>query len=300
MTGSWVCSSPLDRRLLGGDDADALLVARSMAEFDSSVSGGEQGVVAAHPDVLARIERAATLPDDDRAGMHLLAVAALHAQALPDRVPAVLAGAPSLLVGHRLLLLGLGRGRSLGARLGFRLRLDSFCPCRACSPGRRLRDCGRWVDGVDPDPGQRLSMTGPPAVLDLLLELEDDELWALRVPEHRPDHRRAVDDRRADRHRVPIPDHQDPIEGHRGTGLTGQALDFERGAGLDPILLSAGDQDGVHDLLQRMAKRANVGPAGRRVYRAMGGVSTNTRRVRTAGPGLRARSRARTTSSGRP
>src|SRR5438093_10749116 len=101
MTGSWVCSSPLDRRLLGGDDADALLVARSMAEFDSSVSGGEQGVVAAHPDVLARIERAATLPDDDRAGMHLLAVAALHAQALPDRVPAVLAGAPSLLVGHR-------------------------------------------------------------------------------------------------------------------------------------------------------------------------------------------------------
>src|SRR5437867_825061 len=178
MTGSWVCSSPLDRRLLGGDDADALLVARSMAEFDSSVSGGEQGVVAAHPDVLARIEGAATLPDDDRAGMHLLAVAALHAQALPDRVPAVLAGAPSLLVGHRLLLLGLGRGRSPGARLGFRLRLDRFCPCRACSP-RRLGGRGRRVDGVDPHPGQRLSMTGPPAVLDLLLELEDDELGAL-------------------------------------------------------------------------------------------------------------------------
>src|SRR5918999_4991180 len=91
------------RLKLSGLDADALLAAGLVGEADLAVRRGEQGVVPAHPDVLPRVERAATLADDDRARQHVLPVAALDAEPLAGAVAPVLAGRASLLVCHRLL-----------------------------------------------------------------------------------------------------------------------------------------------------------------------------------------------------
>src|SRR5438445_4862007 len=117
MTDSCGCSSPLCRRLLGADDADALLFACPVAELDFPGCRGEEGVITPHSDVLPGIEGASPLTDDDRAGIDLLSIASLDAQALPIGVAAVLAGASSLLVSHRSLLLVLRLGCPPGSRL---------------------------------------------------------------------------------------------------------------------------------------------------------------------------------------
>src|SRR5438552_8631004 len=99
------------------DDADALLVACLVAELDGPLARGEEGVVAPHPDVLAGIEGAPPLANDDRAGVNLLAVAALHAEPLSRRVAAVPARTARLLVCHCSLLLCLRPCRAASFRL---------------------------------------------------------------------------------------------------------------------------------------------------------------------------------------
>src|SRR3990170_4343858 len=113
------CSDASGGLELAGLDADALLGAGFVGEADLAVRRREERVVAPHPDVRARVERAATLPDDDRAGEDVLAVAALDAESLAGAVAPVTGGRASLLVCHRLLL-GLGL---LGDRLARSLRL---------------------------------------------------------------------------------------------------------------------------------------------------------------------------------
>jgi hypothetical protein len=84
------------------------------------------------------------------------------------------------------------------------------------------------------------------AVLHLLLELEDDELRAELLAQHRAADAGPVDGRRPHRDGLAVADEQDAVEGDRSTGLRRQPLDDELAAGLDAILLPAGRHDGVH------------------------------------------------------
>src|SRR6188768_2893395 len=76
------------------------LAARAGPEAHHAVGGGEQGVVAADPDILARIHLGAALADQDVAGQHLLAAEALDAQPLAVGIAAVARGAACFLVCH--------------------------------------------------------------------------------------------------------------------------------------------------------------------------------------------------------
>ena len=62
---------------------------RQVREFHVAVGGGEQGVVAAAPDVVAGVEVVAALAHDDRARRDLLTTETLHAQALGHGITAV-------------------------------------------------------------------------------------------------------------------------------------------------------------------------------------------------------------------
>src|SRR6188508_753924 len=158
-------------------------------------------------------------------------------------------------------------------------------------------------------------MAGVPAVLDLLLELEDDQLRSLRVADDRAADTRAIHRRRPDRDGVAITDEEDAIERDRRAGVGRHALDEQLAARLHAILLSAGGHDGVHVCSPGSARawprRTRAGAAhtktGRvlsprdlEVYRAIGGVSTKRSRVRTARRARNGRSSASTTSSGLP
>src|SRR5688500_78283 len=129
------CSDASGGLELAGLDADALLGAGFVGEADLAVRRREERVVAPHPDVRARVERAAALPDDDRAGQHVLAVAALDAESPAGAVAPVTGGRASLLVCHRLLL-GLGL---LGSRFARALRLLG---CIVCGRGIGVRRLG--------------------------------------------------------------------------------------------------------------------------------------------------------------
>src|SRR5581483_1021321 len=82
-----------------GDDVDHP-AARTGAELNGAGGECEQGVVLAAADVDARVEVGAALPNDDLAGVDLLAAEALHAQALRVGVTAVAAGRRALFVCH--------------------------------------------------------------------------------------------------------------------------------------------------------------------------------------------------------
>src|SRR3989304_8324186 len=86
-------------------DADALLGAGLVTELDGAIGGGEEGVAPPHADVLAGVEGAAALANDDRARQDTLSVATLHAKPLAGRVAAVPAGAAGFLVCHLVPLL---------------------------------------------------------------------------------------------------------------------------------------------------------------------------------------------------
>src|SRR5918999_2543563 len=104
------CSEASGGRKGAGLDADALACLAFVGEPHLAVGGGEQRVILAHSDVLAGVEGAAALSDDDRPRKDELSVAALDAEALAGAVASVLAGRAGLLVCHRLLL-GLRVGR---------------------------------------------------------------------------------------------------------------------------------------------------------------------------------------------
>ena len=100
------------------------LCARLVGELDLAVGGREQRVVAAHADVVARVERAPALPDDDRAGEDLLPIAALRRRVAAVAVTPVLAGCRPSCVPFLLLL---GRSRPWPS------------PRAACASASRLR-----------------------------------------------------------------------------------------------------------------------------------------------------------------
>src|SRR5438309_1278633 len=76
------------------------LAAAPLTEFHGPGGRGEQGVVAAPPDVLARMEAGASLAHDDGARVHDRAVEHLDAEALGVRIPAVAGGTTTLGLGH--------------------------------------------------------------------------------------------------------------------------------------------------------------------------------------------------------
>ena len=76
---------------------DVHLVLRALRELDLAVAQGEQGVVLAATDVLARMDVRAALANDDVARVHLLAAEQLHAETLRVGIAAVTAGTETFL-----------------------------------------------------------------------------------------------------------------------------------------------------------------------------------------------------------
>src|SRR4051812_37726081 len=85
--------------LAGGHDGDHA-AAPAMLELDGAGPCGEDRVVLADADALARLEAGAALAHDDPAAGHALAREDLHAEPLRVRVAAVAARAEPLLVRH--------------------------------------------------------------------------------------------------------------------------------------------------------------------------------------------------------
>jgi hypothetical protein len=69
-------------------------------EFDKTISFGEEGVVSAYTNILARIDAGATLPDDDGSGADKLTIIAFDAQALGVAIATVPAGTATFLMSH--------------------------------------------------------------------------------------------------------------------------------------------------------------------------------------------------------
>ena len=65
--------------LFCGYHGDVAAVAASTMEFDHAVDEGEEGVILAHADILARVVGGAALTDDDVAGDALLTTKDFHA-----------------------------------------------------------------------------------------------------------------------------------------------------------------------------------------------------------------------------
>ena len=83
-------------------NADGLLAARDVLELNNTVNESEEGVVGADTDVLAGMNRGASLSDDDVAGLDRLTVGLLHAETLSFAVTSVLSGADALFMGEKL------------------------------------------------------------------------------------------------------------------------------------------------------------------------------------------------------
>jgi hypothetical protein len=105
-------------------------------EGHDAVNGSEEGVVPTLPDVSARMEFGAPLPDDDAASQDLFAPVALHSKSLRVAVPTVSARAYTLFMCHRCPLLSCPAGFSAPAG-GDQTRISSTrisvnpcrCPC---------------------------------------------------------------------------------------------------------------------------------------------------------------------------
>ena len=85
-----------DLGLLGGDVHTTAFA----VEEDAAIHQGEDGVVAAHADVLAGVELGATLAHDDVAGDNSLATELLHAEALAAGIATVTNGTLTFLMCH--------------------------------------------------------------------------------------------------------------------------------------------------------------------------------------------------------
>src|SRR4051812_44757452 len=117
----------LGRGLLG-HDADPLLVLGRVLELDLAGRRREHGVIPAEAGAGARQERHPALTDDDRAGRDELAVADLHAEALADRIAAVLRAGTSLLVGHEVYSSFFVAGFAFGLAVDFAAGFASDAP----------------------------------------------------------------------------------------------------------------------------------------------------------------------------
>ena len=108
-----VPDAPFKRSVSGRDrlnDVDNLTVALH-TEFNGACTQGEEGVILATTNAVARMEVSATLANDNLACVHKLTAVALNAQSLSVRVAAVTGGTKALLMCHQKLL---------SARIGLR------------------------------------------------------------------------------------------------------------------------------------------------------------------------------------
>ena len=78
--------------------ADLLFVSALALKFDDAVFEGEERIVPADADVVARVDLGAALADDDAARKHCLPVLPLDAEALRLAVAAVVGGTRSFLM----------------------------------------------------------------------------------------------------------------------------------------------------------------------------------------------------------
>src|SRR5215203_5999390 len=198
-------------------DTDPALVAADRLKSDNTLDHGVDRVVLADADVAADPELGATLADDDRAGIDVRTVGALHAQPLRLGVAAVTRTTDTFFMGHG------GSPSSL-------LAVDS-----GNSQARLL-----------------LAVAGAPAVALLRLVLEDDEFFAAEVVVDRGRNARPFDDRRPDLGGAVAADEEHLIEGDVVAGLGGEPFDGDRVTDADPVLLATGLDDGV---LDRTARR---------------------------------------------
>src|SRR5581483_8882608 len=200
-----------------GQDVDELAAA-AVTETDGAVGGGEQRVVAAATDVLARVEARAPLADDDRPRGHDLAAADLHPEALRGGVTPVARRRGTLLLRH-------GGLAFLGSR-------------SAALTGRDLGDL---------DHGVVLAVTPAAALVRLALVGESPDLRALGVADDPCLDRGAAQGvgRREDALAV---DDEDRRELDLRLGLRAEPLDLEALPGLDPVLLAAGADHCIHEL----------------------------------------------------
>ena len=102
-------------------------------ELDDALAQREERVVAADPDAGAGAEARAALPDDDHAGLDLLAGEDLHAEPLRLGVAAVLRGAEALLVCH----LAASSPSAIAASSAAIAPLRLPCACSYSSAARR-------------------------------------------------------------------------------------------------------------------------------------------------------------------
>ena len=84
-----------------GDDVDNLAVA-THTELHGAIGEGEQRVILAHADVVARVEVGATLANDDVAGFNDDAVMAFYTKAFRFAITAVTRGAWPFFMSEKL------------------------------------------------------------------------------------------------------------------------------------------------------------------------------------------------------
>src|SRR6478672_4894281 len=199
--------------LTGGDDVHRAALLRALGrELDLAVDQREQGVVAAKADAHARMELGATLADDDVAGFDRLATIDLHAEVLRVGVATVARGTYALFM------------------------------CHGCSP-LLLVATG---DAGDLDFGVVLPVAHLLAMVLAATELDDADLVGAAVADDLGADGGALQ-RIADLDAVGIAEHQDVVEGELAAGFGFEQLDAERLTLHHAVLLTAGDQNCVHD-----------------------------------------------------
>src|SRR3954454_3215136 len=198
--------------LLGGGDADEAAALAFVVEVHDTVDLGEERVVAADADVYAGIKPRPALADQNRTTGDELAGETLDAEHFRLRIAAVARRALSFFMSH------------------------------GCSPLE--------IDAVDTKLDEILTMSvlALRVVLAALL-LENDDALAAGLADDGGVDGRAADHRDADL-RLVAADHQHFIEGDLFLVSIAEhvALDEESLALRDPILLSTGTDDGVHEI----------------------------------------------------
>src|SRR3954453_12378079 len=192
---------------LARDDRDDAAAAQ-VTELDGAGGGREQRVVAASADVEAGVEVGAALANENLAGVDDLAAEPLHTEPLRVGVTPVAGGRCALLVCHGGLLPGLYAG--------------------------------------DPQRAERLTVALPLVVAGLVAELVNDDLGALAVLDDLGGDPRCAELGGVGGHGALVVDEQDRGERDRLARSGGEAVDLQRVADGDAVLVAAGADDRVH------------------------------------------------------
>src|SRR5882757_5584162 len=111
------------------------------------------------------------------------------------------------------------------------------------------------VDGFDLHDGELRAVARPAPTVLPLAELADDDLRALQLPHDLRRHRGARDERRADPAFAFAADEADLVERDGfAFGVPAAQVDLDAVAGLDPVLLVAIVDDGVHGLVSERSE----------------------------------------------